>query len=50
MSIKLQLGSIDASRKEEIKLQYMPARIDESHDIDIDKNFNNYAKEADGCK
>lgn len=50
MSIKLQLGSIDASRSEDVKLQYIPARIEEAHGIDIDNKFNNYTKEVDGCE
>lgn len=50
MSIKLQLASIDANRSEDVKLQYIPARIEEAHGIDIDNKFNNYTKEVDGCE
>lgn len=49
MSIKLQLGSLE-HQDEEIKLQYIPARIEESHEIDLEKNFHNYTKEKDGCE
>lgn len=49
MSIKLQLAGLE-HQDEEIKLQYIPARIEESHEIDLEKNFNNYVKEKDGCE
>lgn len=52
MSIQLKLDNVDIDQPKEnhIKLQYMPASIDEATTANVDTYFNNYTTEVDGCK
>lgn len=52
MSIHLKLDNIDFDQAKEshIKLQYIPASIDEATPTNIDQFFNNYTTEKDGCE
>lgn len=50
MSIELQLKNIDFDQSTEnpIKLQYIPASIDENAPANVDEFFNNYTQEVNG--
>lgn len=50
MSIKLQLkdANFDRATEEHVKLQYMPATIDENIKTNVDTFFNNYTEEVNG--
>lgn len=52
MSIHLKLDSVDLEQPKEnhVKLHYIPASIDEATPTNIDRFFNNYTTEADGCE
>lgn len=52
MSIQLKLDNVDFDQPKEnhLKLQYMPASIDEATTTNIDQFFNNYTTEQDGCE
>lgn len=52
MSIQLKLDNVDfdQSKESHIKLQYIPANIDEAAPTNIDQFFNNYTTEKDGCE
>lgn len=52
MSIKLKFENVDTIQRKEnhVKLQYIPASIDEATTANVDQFFNNYTTEADGCK
>lgn len=52
MSIKIELNdeSIRQQRKNPVKVQYIPASVDEPNKINIDNFFNNYTEEIDGRK
>lgn len=51
MSIQLKTENVDFDQPAEshIKLQYIPATIDEATPTNIDQFFNNYTTEVDGC-
>lgn len=51
MSIQLKLDNVDVDQPKEkhLKLQYIPASVDEATNTNIDQFFNNYTTEADGC-
>lgn len=52
MSIQLKLDNADFDQPKEnhIKLQFLPASVDEAANAKIDEYFNNYTTEVDGCK
>lgn len=52
MSIHLKLDDVDFNQPKEnnIKLQYIPANVDEATAANIDQYFNNYTTEIDGCR
>lgn len=52
MSIKIELNdeSLRQQRENPVKVQYIPASVDEPNKINIDTFFNNYTEEKDGRK
>lgn len=52
MSIQLKLDNVDfdQSKEKHLKMQYIPASVDEATKTNIDQFFNNYTTEVDGCK
>lgn len=50
MSIELKLNGVDFEREERdrIKLQYIPAAIEENVLSNVDNYFNNYTEEVNG--
>lgn len=52
MSIQLKLDNADFDQPKEnhIKLQFLPASVDEAATANVDEYFNNYTTGVDGCK
>lgn len=52
MSIQLKLDQaiIDQPKEDRVKLQFIPAKIEEPTEAKVDEYFNNYTTEVDGCK
>lgn len=52
MSIQLKLDNIDFDQPKEnhVKLQFIPASIEEATTANVEQYFNNYTTKADGCK
>jgi hypothetical protein len=48
MSIKLQLTKEQIDSKEELKVHYIPATVNNNGVIKIDEYFNNYTIEENG--
>lgn len=52
MSIQLRLDNADFDQHKEtiVKLQFLPASVDEAATAKVDQFFNNYTTEVDGCE
>lgn len=52
MSIHLKLDNADFDQPKENhhQLQFIPASVEETTTANVDRYFNNYTTEVDGCK